>query len=213
MRLWPLFQSTAAIKTLSGALPAEQLEGLTQELLSSAYLQQNVLNTRFASTLGFSVIFRQAQDLLRHFVCLQSCLPLLSAYPGCNLFYLNVLVIGAAGKVERHVDHSIRGYDSSLPLPKRVSVLYLQVPPMEGGALLLYDAADQLSQRLPPESGMLVHFPGHCKHAVEAIAQAEAPRVSLVCEQYSLSRRQLQALPEFSIKSMAPFEAFLKQQL
>ena len=84
---------------------------------------------------------------------------------------------------------------------------------MEGGELLLYDKHDQLSRRVQPETGMLVHFSGHSKHAVGAITHSDDARVSLVCEQYSFSRKQLQAVPEFTIKSMAPFTAFLERQL
>ncbi|MEZ0372550.1 MAG: 2OG-Fe(II) oxygenase [Candidatus Sericytochromatia bacterium] len=209
-----LFKPREFVEIQGQAMATERLQALSQAVLASAYLQQNVLNARFATTLGFSVIFRQAAELLEQFPEMGEFLGLMqSTRPQTSLYYLNVLVIGAAGQVERHVDHSIRGYDPKLPLPWRVTVLYLQVPEMEGGELLLYDKYDQLSRRIQPQPGMLVHFSGQSKHAVAAISQAATPRVSLVCEQYSLSRKQLEAVPEFSIKSMAPFAAFLGEQL
>lgn len=203
------------IEMLPQALEPHRLEAINRQVTESRYLQQNVLNARFAATMGFSVIFREPADLLAQFGELGDVVERLQrgAPKDINLYYLNVLVIRTAGKVDRHVDHSIRGYDATLPLPWRVSVLYLQVPRMEGGELLLYDGKDQLSRRISPETGLLVHFSGHSKHAVGAIAASDDARVSLVCEQYRLNRKQLQAVPAFTIKSMAPFSAFLEHQL
>ncbi len=194
-------------------LTAEQLQTLAEQLLNSPYLQKNILNQRFASTQGFSVIFRNPQDLLKQFPEMQIYLEQLDYPSKINLFYLNVLVIGAAGQVDRHIDHSIRGYSVNLPLPIQVSVLYVQVPKMQGGELLLYDSQDQLAQMLRPQTGLIVNFDGKVKHAVNAIEQAEELRISLVCEQYQIPRTQLHYVPEFCIKSMASFDAFLKKQL
>lgn len=196
-------------------LEPHRLQAINRQVTQSSYLQQNVLNARFAATMGFSVIFREPEDLLAQFSELGDFVALLrlNTKKDVNLYYLNVLAIRTAGKVDRHVDHSIRGYDASLPLPWRVSVLYLQVPRMEGGELLIYDRKDELSRRISPETGLLVHFSGHSKHAVGAIAASDDARVSLVCEQYRLNPKQLQAVPAFTIKSMAPFSAFLEHQL
>lgn len=200
------------VEQRSAALPAEQLAEIGRELSTSAYLCQNVLNARFATTRGFSVIYREPQQVIETFPCLAPFLALLGRQRGVNLYYLNVLAIRAAGKVDRHVDHSIRGYDASLPLPWRVSVLYLQIPPMDGGELRLYRPDGRENRRIQPETGMLVHFSGASRHAVGEIRQAEADRLSLVCEQYRLSRRQLDSVPDFTVKSMAPFTAFLAEQ-
>ena len=194
-------------------LTADQLQTLAEQLLNSPYLQKNILNQRFASTQGFSVIFRHPHDLLKQFPELHAYLEQLDYHANINLFYLNVLVIGAAGQVDRHIDHSIRGYHSGLPLPRKVSVLYVQVPEMQGGELLLYDTQDRLAQTLRPNTGLVVNFDGKVKHAVNAIEQSKALRISLVCEQYQIPRAHLHYVPEFCIKSMASFDAFLKNQL
>lgn len=208
MKFW---HRRAFIQIKSQAVGSGPLAVLANSLLASPYLRQNVLNSRFATTEGFSVIYREPSKLLAQIPDLSVFLELLTG--NANLFYLNVLAISAAGRVDRHVDHSIRGYDNSLPLPELVSILYVQVPPMTGGELLLYDQQDRLTQTVRPASGMLVHIPGDCKHAVSELGVVERPRISLVCEQYKLSRRQLSRVPDFTIKSMAPFQAFLEGQL
>lgn len=197
------------VELLPQAAAPGALAAMRDQLLASPYLRQNVLNSRFETTQGFSVIYRDSARLHDKFPSLAAFTALLGARPDVSLCYLNVLVIGAAGKVDRHVDHSIRGYDPQLPLPWRVSVLYLEVPAMDGGELLIYDGAGAESRRIRPETGLLVHFSGASKHAVAEISRSESPRISLVCEQYRLKPRQLAAVPAFTIKSMAPFAAFL----
>ncbi len=208
MRFW---HRRNYLQVQAQALSQAELNKLTESLLNSAYLRQNVLNARFSTTQGFSVIYRQPAPLLEQFPELNAFLNLLTGQ--ANLFYLNVLAISEAGRVDRHIDHSIRGYDAKLPFPELVSVLYVQVPPMTGGELLIYDRQDRLNKTIRPETGMLVHFPGDWKHAVSELGQVAVPRISLVCEQYQLSRRQLKLLPEFTVKSMAPFQTFVDQQL
>jgi len=209
---WSRKKLLAAVSVQSEVLPAAALQALAESLLRSPFLQANVLNARFSTTQGFSVIFQDPADLLRNYPETAAFLDLLQA-PQTNLYYLNVLAIGEQGCVERHVDHSIRGYDPRLPLPQQVSVLYVQVPPMQGGALLLYDDGGQEVQRLLPCTGMLIHFPGQTRHAVEAIRQTDGLRLSLVCEQYRLKPAELQALPHFTLKSTAGFEAYLQRHL
>ncbi|MGV3526943.1 MAG: 2OG-Fe(II) oxygenase [Candidatus Sericytochromatia bacterium] len=205
--MWP-FHSPIS-QQFSEALPSAELAALQAEIRDSAYLQRNVLNARFASTQGFSVIFRDPAPLLAHFPAMA---PFVRQLPPASLYYLNALVLAEAGRVDRHIDHSIRGYDSSLPFPQRVSVLYVQVPEMEGGELMLYDRRDRLVQTLQPRTNLLVHFDGWRKHAVGAITHSRELRISLVCEQYRLSREQLESVPVFTIKSTAGFAAFLKEQ-
>lgn len=185
-------------------------QAISSQLLQSPFLQRNVLNERFASTEGFSLIFREPERALRQFSALAPYLTLLRDLPATNLYYLNILVIGNQGCVERHVDHSIRGYGHELPLPLRVSVLYVDVPAMQGGRLLFYDAQQREIQQVLPRPGMLVHFDGRSKHAVEAVRATTGLRVSLVCEQYSLKAAELEAVPEFCVKSTADFSAYLQ---
>lgn len=194
------------------ALPSACVQAMAEALLASPYLTQNVLNQRFSTTQGFSLIFQQPQRLQQHLPAVWPFFELLQDLPA-TLYYLNVLAIGQQGQVERHVDHSIRGYDPELPLPRRVSVLYLQVPAGAGGELLLYDRQGRLKQSLKPQNGLLVHFPGDLPHAVQAVQASGQLRLSLVCEQYALSAAQRAALPDFTLKSTAGFGTFLQQHL
>jgi len=57
-----------------------------------------------------------------------------------------------------------------------------------------------------------LHLKGSQKHAVEAVSQSAHARISLVCEQYRLSDKQLKCLPEYTVKSTAGFDAFLQKQ-
>jgi hypothetical protein len=191
------------------------LREVAYALRTSPYLQQNILNQRFAATQGFSVVFQQEAPFLKHFPLLEPYLTRI-ADPQCNVSYLNALVLGHQGRVDRHVDHSIRGYDAKLPLPRQVWVLYVQVPLMTGGELLFYNEQDQITREIEPETGLLVRFPGTARHAIREMQQSNGEteaRISLVCEQYALSSGQRQALPEFTIKSSAGFDAFLNQAL
>jgi hypothetical protein len=215
------------IKALLGRLHDDEIEiqraafgpGWLREvaytLRTSPYLQQNVLNQRFATTQGFSAVFQQEASFLAHFPLLEPYLTRI-ADSQCNVSYLNALVLGDQGHVDRHVDHSIRGYDAKLPLPRQVWVLYVQVPLMTGGELLFYNDQDQITREIEPETGLLVRFPGHARHAIRSMQQSHGDseaRISLVCEQYALSPAQCQSIPEFTIKSNAGFDAFLNQAL
>lgn len=194
------------------ALPTACIQAMAEQLLASPYLTQNVLNQRFSTTQGFSLIFQHRQHLQQHLPEVLPFFELLQDLPA-NLYYLNVLAIGRQGQVERHVDHSIRGYDPDLPLPRRVSVLYLQVPPGPGGELQLYDPQGRQQQTLRPQTGLLVHFPGDLPHAVQAVQASQSLRLSLVCEQYWLTASQKHTLPDVTLKSMAGFGTFLQQHL
>ncbi len=200
-------------RQVSQALPAATLQAIALELKQSPFLQQNILNQRFASTLGFSVLFSDPSRVLLDFPYLEPFLENLDL-TASNFFYLNALVLHKSSQVDRHIDHSIRGYGTDLPFPRQVSILYLQIPEdMQGGRLLLYNRRDQISQEIQPKNGLLLHLNGLQKHAIEAILESDQARISLVCEQYLLTAEQLKCLPEYSIKSTANFEAFLQKQI
>lgn len=193
------------------------LADLTSQLLASPYLAQNVLNARFASTEGFSVIFQREQvsRVLQDFPFLETYLAQLMR-PEINLYYLNALALNQSAQVERHIDHSIRGYGETLPYPQRVSVLYVAIPAMVGGALQLYDPAENPLKEIQPETGLWLNFRGDLKHAispVQALPMVEnrpsTPRLSLVCEQYALRPSELEAVPEYVLKSTVGFGTFL----
>lgn len=197
----------------SNALSQADLVRLREALLASPYLQRNVLNARFATTLGYSVIFQPSthDTLLERFPELTPFVQKIYQPNQHNLFYLNVLAIGLEGQVERHIDHSIRGYGAHLPFPKRVSILYVDVPVMQGGELLLYHVDHTVMATLVPTTNRLIHLQGDLKHAIAPVTSLPlgSLRLSLVCEQYHLSRAELQHVPGFILKAALPFQDFL----
>ena len=81
-----------------------------------------------------------------------------------------------------------------------VSVLYIQVPPnLQGGELVLRSYKKQVGQ-IKPEINTLVYFQGDLTHSVNAV-KTPGMRLSLVCEQYSLSETELEEIPEFAVES------------
>lgn len=192
-------------------LTASELQVLQQSLADSPYLRPNVLNHRFASTQGFSLLFADRTLLPPSFHFLAPFLQHLD--PRCNYFYLNVLQLSTAAKVDRHIDHSVRGYSDRLPFPRRVSVLYLQADHVEGGHLLFYNSRDEVMREVVPATGKWVSFVGHLKHAITPVLNCAQPRLSLVCEQYALRKSHLAYLPAFTLKSTASFDTFLAEAL
>jgi len=214
--MWPFSRKKSQsdlFQQQQGLFEPAYLDRLTQDLLASPYLAHNVLNARFASTEGFSVIF-QTQELPRvlgDFPFLQTYLNHL-VRPEINLYYLNALALNQSARVERHIDHSIRGYGEELPFPQRVSVLYVSIPAMVGGALQIYDPAENPLTEIQPQTGLWLHFRGDLKHAispVQSLPEATTPRLSLVCEQYALSPSELASVPEYVLKSTVGFGTFL----
>lgn len=206
-----MFWWKPAIEEKNHVIKPEDLVALRSPLAQSPYLKPNVLNQRFASTQGFSLLFASPADLPPQFRFLAPFLNLLDRR--CNYFYLNVLQLAESGRVERHIDHSIRGYAGTLPFPRRVSVLYLQAEEIEGGNLLFYNARDEVVRTVVPETGKWVSFAGRLKHGISPVTRCGLPRLSLVCEQYALRQSQRVYVPEFALKSTATFDTFLSEAL
>lgn len=83
-----------------------------------------------------------------------------------------------------------------------VSVLYVQVPPnLQGGELVLRCHKQQVGQ-IKPELNTLLYFRGDLTHSVKAV-KTPGTRLSLVCEQYSLSETELQDIPALTVESRA----------
>ncbi|MEA5480091.1 2OG-Fe(II) oxygenase [Pseudanabaena galeata UHCC 0370] len=184
-------------------LPVDELTALAQKILVSPYLATSQLSESFASTQGFSIIFRKEgiSQVVEHF-------PELSTYLNaalkslCNAFYLNVLILTEGACVTDHIDCSICEYFQELVSPRLVSVLYVQVPQnMKGGQLVLSLNSQEIAT-IQPQENMLLHFLGHLTHRVQAV-QASQPRISIVCEQYNLKEEWLVQVPNFAIKSGA----------
>ena len=184
-------------------LPVDELTALAQKILVSPYLATSQLSESFASTQGFSVIFRKEgiPTVVEHF-------PELSTYLKaalkslCNALYLNILILTEGSCVTEHIDCNICEYFQELVSPCLVSVLYVQVPEnMRGGQLVLSSDSQEIAT-IQPQENMLLHFLGHLTHRVQFIQNSQ-PRISIVCEQYNLKEEWLVHIPNFAIKSRA----------
>lgn len=179
------------------------LHTLRGEILACPYFAVNNLNRDFVGTKGFSVVFQQSglETVKQQF-------PFFAAYldralePSCNAFYLNPLLLKDGSRVDPHIDRSLRSYCKTVEPPAIVSVLYVQVPPdLQGGELVLRNHRQQVGQ-IKPRMNMLLHFQGDLTHSVNPVRMGGV-RLSLVCEQYSLSIGELHEIPEFVVESRA----------
>jgi predicted 2-oxoglutarate/Fe(II)-dependent dioxygenase YbiX len=122
--------------------------------------------------------------------------------PTCNAFYLNPLLLQEGSRVEPHIDRSLRSYCKTVEPPLAVSVLYVQVPSnLQGGELVLRSHKQQVGQ-IKPVVNTLLYFQGDLTHSVIAV-KTTGTRLSLVCEQYSLSETELRDIPAFTVESRA----------
>ncbi len=183
------------------AFPSEYLNNLWGEIQACRYFAINNLNRDFVGTKGFSVVFRRS-----HIPTVQEKFPYFKSYldlalqPGCNAFYLNPLQLKEGSRVDPHIDRSLRSYCKTIEPPAVVSVLYVRLPEnMEGGELVLKSQKRQLGQ-IKPQVNTLVYFQGDLTHSVNAV-KTPGNRLSLVCEQYSLSEAELAEIPEFTVES------------
>jgi len=185
------------------AFPVQYLQDLWGEIQACPYFAINNLNRDFINTKGFSVVF-QRQGLAE--VCQK--FPYFKPYldnallSNCNAFYLNPLLLKAGSRVDPHIDRSLRSYCKTVEPPTSVSVLYVRVPEdMEGGELVLKLQKRQVGQ-VKPQTNSLIYFQGDLTHSVNAVT-TPGNRLSLVCEQYSLSEDELEEIPEFTLESRA----------
>ena len=190
-------------------LPEAVLAELAEQVRQCPYLAASDLNEGFTESLGFTVLF-QPQQRGR----LLKLLPALEGYldrvlrKDCQAYFLNPLVVFQGRGIAPHADKTLLSFLPKAPFPRRVSVLYLQVPEgVEGGHLVLHRNAFARS-RVVPRSNRLVEFAGWLSHEVTAWRGQQA-RISLVCEQYQLSSKWLSQIPDFHVESTAEFEQFL----
>ncbi|BBD58704.1 hypothetical protein NIES2109_14820 [Nostoc sp. HK-01] len=183
------------------AFPSDYLNNLWGEIHACPYFAVNNLNRDFVGTKGFSVVFRRS-----HISTLEQKFPYFKLYldlalqPNCNAFYLNPLLLKEGSRVDPHIDRSLRSYCKTIEPPTFVSVLYVRVPEdMEGGELVLKSHKRQLGQ-IKPQMNTLLYFQGDLTHSVNAV-KTPGNRLSLVCEQYTLSDAELVEIPEFTIES------------
>ncbi|MFM5896595.1 MAG: 2OG-Fe(II) oxygenase [Dolichospermum sp.] len=120
--------------------------------------------------------------------------------PNCNAFYLNPLLLRAGSRVDLHIDQSLRSYCKTVEPPAFVSVLYVPVSEdMQGGELVLKSQKRQVGQ-IKPQTNCLIYFQGDLTYSVNAVTTV-GNRLSLVCEQYSLSEDELEEIPQFTLES------------
>ena len=187
------------------AFPPAYAKSLRKQIVASRYFAVHTLNRDFVGTRGFSVVFRR--DTLPR---VSRELPYLAPYleralrPDCNAFYLNPLQLVAGSRVDPHIDRSLRSYSVHIDTPVTVSVLYVEVPTsMRGGELVLARGKKHLA-RITPATNTMVTFDGDLTHSV-AKMEGEGERLSLVCEQYRLTDREIEPIPPFAIETRARY--------
>jgi predicted 2-oxoglutarate/Fe(II)-dependent dioxygenase YbiX len=181
--------------------PSNYLNDLWGEIQACPYFTTNNLNRDFVGTKGFSVVFQRAgiAEVEQKFPYFKPYLNL-ALRSDCNAFYLNPLLLTAGSRVDPHIDRSLRSYCKTIEPPAVVSVLYVQLPPdMQGGELVLRCDKRQVGQ-IKPQVNTLLYFQGNLTHSVNPV-QTPGKRLSLVCEQYSLSESELREIPKFTVES------------
>lgn len=185
------------------AFSSDYLNKLRGKILACPYFAVNNLNRDFVNTKGFSVVFQRSQ-----LPTVEQQFPFFMPYlekalqPTCNAFYLNPLLLKQGSRVDPHIDRSLRSYCKTINPPAIVSVLYVQVPSdLEGGELVLQRMKRRVGQ-IKPQVGTLLCFQGDLTHSVNAV-EGMGDRLSLVCEQYSLSDGELEEIPAFVVESRA----------
>jgi predicted 2-oxoglutarate/Fe(II)-dependent dioxygenase YbiX len=193
----------------SNTFPTNYLNDLFGQIQACPYFAINNLNRDFIATKGFSVAFQRSglAEVEQKFPFFKPYLDV-ALLPNCNAFYLNPLLLKEGSRVDPHIDRSLRSYCKTIEPPAYVSVLYVRVPEgMEGGELVLRcSKSDRRSShkrqvgQVKPQVNSLVYFQGDLTHSVNAV-KTPGNRLSLVCEQYSLSDAELQEIPNFTIES------------
>ncbi|AFY88835.1 hypothetical protein Chro_3375 [Chroococcidiopsis thermalis PCC 7203] len=181
--------------------PSNYLNDLWGEIQACPYFTTNNLNRDFVGTKGFSVVFQRAgiAEVEQKFPYFKPYINL-ALRSDCNAFYLNPLLLTAGSRVDPHIDRSLRSYCKTIEPPAVVSVLYVQLPPdMQGGELVLRCDKRQVGQ-IKPQVNTLLYFQGNLTHSVNPV-QTPGKRLSLVCEQYSLSESELREIPKFTVES------------
>jgi len=190
-------------QTSPNAFPLDYLSQLQGQISTCPYFAVNNLNRDFIDTKGFSLVFQRSGlgEVEQQFPFFKPYLNI-ALQPTCNAFYLNPLLLQTGSRVDPHIDRSLRSYCKTIEPPALVSVLYVQVPAtLQGGELVLRHNKRQVGQ-IRPQLNTLLYFQGNLTHSVNEVT-SPGTRLSLVCEQYSLSETELLEIPEFTIESRA----------
>ena len=190
-------------QTSPNAFPLDYLSQLQGQISNCPYFAVNNLNRDFIGTKGFSLVFQRSGlgEVEQQFPFFKPYLNI-ALQPTCNAFYLNPLLLQTGSRVDPHIDRSLRSYCKTIEPPALVSVLYVQVPAtLQGGELVLRHNKRQVGQ-IRPQLNTLLYFQGNLTHSVNEVT-SPGTRLSLVCEQYSLSETELLEIPKFTIESRA----------
>ncbi|MBD2387081.1 2OG-Fe(II) oxygenase [Cylindrospermum sp. FACHB-282] len=179
------------------------IKELQHQVLSSPCLHHlNSFGDAFGTNYGFAVTFKRSgiSEFKHNFPFLEDYSNLVLK-EACNAFYFNVLIIEAGNSIAPHVDMSLSKHGRELTIPNLVSVFYIQVPPdMEGGELILQAGKFEVGKIIPQENS-LTYFRGNLTHSVNQVKKVSQPRISLVCEQYTLQSSRLEKIPNFQVLS------------
>jgi len=183
------------------AFPEKYLHHLWGEIQSCPYFTINNLNRDFVNTKGFSLAFGREGflEVAQKFPYFKPYLDL-AIQSSCNAFYLNPLLLKEGSRVDPHIDRSLRSYCKTIEPPTVVSVLYVRVPlDIVGGELILKSSKRQVG-KIKPQNNTLIWFQGDLTHSVNPV-QSSGERLSLVCEQYTLTPEELEEIPQFVLES------------
>jgi hypothetical protein len=187
----------------SNTFSSSYLKDLGGEIQASPYFTTNNLNRDFIQTKGFSVVFQRQgiKTVQEKFPFFKPYLDL-ALQSSCNAFYLNPLLLQEGSRVDPHIDRSLRSYCKTIEPPSLVTVLYVRVPEnMEGGELILKSNNRQIG-KIKPQTNLLVYFQGNLTHSINSV-KTPGNRLSLVCEQYDLTDREIEDVPMHSVESRA----------
>ena len=185
----------------SNTFSSSYLKDLGGEIQASPYFTTNNLNRDFIQTKGFSVVFQRQgiKTVQEKFPFFKPYLDL-ALQSSCNAFYLNPLLLQEGSRVDPHIDRSLRSYCKTIEPPSLVAVLYVRVPEnMEGGELILKSNNRQIG-KIKPQTNLLVYFQGNLTHSINSV-KTPGNRLSLVCEQYDLTDREIEDVPIHSVES------------
>lgn len=196
--------SLSYYRILPNAFPLQYLSELRGQIMACRYFAVNNLNRDFIGTKGFSVVFqRSSLGKVEHRFPFFKPYLRVALQPTCNAFYLNPLLLQTGSRVDPHIDRSLRSYCKTIEPPAIVSVLYVQVPStLIGGDLLLRAHKRQVGS-IRPQTNTLLYFQGDLTHSVKEVISPATTRLSLVCEQYSLTADELREIPELTIETRA----------
>ncbi|NVB36542.1 2OG-Fe(II) oxygenase [Pseudenhygromyxa sp. WMMC2535] len=183
----------------SEALDPATCRAICAALKRSPLVGDNALSPAFTGSSGVQAVFtREGLNRLHDELGMLAPAFACATSPESNAFFINALIIHDAARVEAHLDCSLDTHLGVHTVPRRVCVVYVQVPEdLEGGALEILEPDGHL-HRVHPQIGLLVQFRGDLVHGITA-ARTSSTRISVVIEEYVLEPPLLGLVPRFAI--------------